>query len=113
MADQQTMARTTLRDPLDRGAIEAIVTGRHGAPFDVLGPHVLLVEGAPVWIVRAFLPGAMEVWLAPQTTEREGSDGASPQPLRMRALHQAGLYSVVAPGGAAPPYQLRVRWESG
>ena len=38
----------------DAGAIEAIVQGRHGDPFAVLGPH----ETADGCGVRAFLPGA-------------------------------------------------------
>jgi 1,4-alpha-glucan branching enzyme len=114
MADQRVMARATLRDPLDRGAIEAIVTGRHGAPFDVLGPHTMQVEGTPVWIVRAFLPGAAEVWLEPQADadgERANSTGRPGLP--MRILHPAGLYTIVAPGGPPPSYRFWVRWESG
>ena len=38
----------------DAGAIEAIVQGRHGDPFAVLGPH----DTADGCSVRAFLPGA-------------------------------------------------------
>ena len=40
--------------------IEAIVGGYHGDVFRVLGPHQLqdAEDGAPRWVVRAFLPHA-------------------------------------------------------
>ncbi|MCA9996230.1 MAG: hypothetical protein KDE56_10815, partial [Anaerolineales bacterium] len=41
--------------------MEAIVTGQHGDPFSVLGPHQLGNE----WVVRAFLPGAETAVLDP------------------------------------------------
>lgn len=43
--------------------MEAIVTGQHGDPFSVLGPHQLGNE----WVVRAFLPGAETAVLDPPT----------------------------------------------
>ncbi len=120
MANQRVVRKTALRDPLDRGAIEAIVTGRHGAPFDVLGPHAMSLEGRPVWIVRAFLPGAAAVWLEPHGAPSQedanditGARRVSADALPMRSLHPAGLFSVVGMGEAAPAYTLRVRWESG
>src|SRR5690348_1039035 len=64
-----------LTDPLDGGSIEALVTGRHGAPFDVLGPHTQTIQGQRVWIVRAFLPGAQAVWLMSLAHDGNG-DGA-------------------------------------
>ncbi len=114
MADQRVVTSTTLRDPLDRGAIEAIVTGRHGAPFDVLGPHTMSLEGEAAWIVRAFLPGAAEVWLEPDSKmARDGTNGASSGSRPMRALHAAGLFSIVGSGEPISDYRLRVRWTSG
>ena len=65
-------------DVLPSGAVEALVQGRHGDPFALLGPH----EGADGWVVRAFLPQALSlslvqpgsgVVLAPM--RREGPDG--------------------------------------
>src|SRR5579871_301613 len=38
-------------------ALEAIISGTHGDPFSVLGPH----ETNTGWEVRAFLPQAAEV----------------------------------------------------
>jgi 1,4-alpha-glucan branching enzyme len=114
MADQRTTNKATLRDPLDKGAIEALVTGRYGAPFDVLGPHTMWLEGRPVWIVRAFLPGAAKVWLEPsREMAQAGANGRAPTTLPMKTLHSAGLFSLIGTGEAAPKYKLRVRWESG
>src|SRR5260221_6740781 len=51
-------------DPLDQQSLGAIISGQHGAPFDVLGPHRLEIDGQPdgsLWIVRAFVPGAEAV----------------------------------------------------
>ncbi len=114
MADQRVVTRQALRDPLDRGAIEAIVTGRHGAPFDVLGPRTMLLDGENVWIVRAFMPGAAAVWLVPVGERAQtNADGAASDELPMLKLHEAGLFSVIELGDTAPEYRLRVRWESG
>src|SRR6185369_5226827 len=46
-----------LSPTLDAASIAAIVDGRHGDPFAVLGPHE--VQGKTV--IRAFLPGAASV----------------------------------------------------
>ena len=39
--------------------IAAIVAGRHGDPFAVLGPH----RSGDGWVVRAFVPGARRLTL--------------------------------------------------
>lgn len=122
MSGRRVMTSDPLRDPLHQGAIQALVTGRHGAPFDVLGPHSTVVNEQPVWIIRAWLPGAAQVWVAPTiatTPDRDGgardAGGATQQGTQwtMRSLHAAGLFTLVQPGEAAPDYRLRVRWESG
>ena len=48
------------RSSLDAGAVDALVEGRHGDPFAVLGPHA----GPEGLLVRALLPGArrVELW---------------------------------------------------
>jgi len=54
-------AALPLRRPsLDPGAVDALVEGRHGDPFAVLGPH----PGQDGLLVRALLPGArrVELW---------------------------------------------------
>ena len=99
------------------------MTGRHGAPFDVLGPHLQTIQGQRVWIVRAFLPGARAAWLVPLADGRDGTDGAahdgsSAEALPMRPIHPAGLFSLVVPlaqlaDRAAVPYRLRIQRQSG
>lgn len=46
---------------LDSGAAEAIVEGRHGDPFAILGPH----PRGKDWVVTAFVPGAARLSLVP------------------------------------------------
>ncbi|MEO7003259.1 MAG: hypothetical protein ABI274_15875, partial [Ktedonobacterales bacterium] len=122
-------ARRGLVDPLDDGAITALVTGEHGAPFDVLGPRLVSLDGEQMWIVRAFLPGAQAAWVAPleppdAIVERPGTplpDGTTmavakreiTPPLPMRQLHPAGLFSLVTPAAHLPTYRLDVQRGSG
>ncbi|MBC7477348.1 MAG: 1,4-alpha-glucan branching protein GlgB [Pseudorhodobacter sp.] len=47
------------QNPLDQGTAQAIVDGRHGDPFAVLGPHQVGGE----WVVTAFVPGAEKLFL--------------------------------------------------
>jgi len=50
----------TASDPgIDQGSAQAIVEGRHGDPFSVLGPH----QRGTGWTVTVFQPGADRVWL--------------------------------------------------
>ncbi len=77
--------------------IEALVTGEHGDPFSVLGPHP---DGTGGLVVRAFLPHAREVDAVPA----DGSDARRP----LRAAHKAGLWEVRLPGDFRCPYRLRV-----
>ena len=77
----------------DREAIRAIVEGRHGDPFAVLGPHA--IDGGTY--VRVFLPASDSVALI-------GPDGAS-----LGALDRVddGFWS--GQQGAPGPYRLRVQ----
>jgi 1,4-alpha-glucan branching enzyme len=98
------------RDPLDQGNIGALINGRHGAPFDILGPHALTIDGRPYWVVRAFVPGARAITLLPAAA----ADAAlAPLPLPLRELHPFGLFSVVAPGSAPARYQLEIERQTG
>ena len=76
--------------------IEALVTGQHGDPFSVLGPHP---DGDERLTVRAFLPEARTVAVVP----RDGS--GTPHPLR--PVHPAGLWEGTLPA-TLRAYQLRV-----
>ena len=79
---------------IEHGAVQAIVEGRHGDAFAVLGPHA--AEGTV--FARVFLPGSDGVELI-------GAEGESVGVLER--LHEAGFWSgpMVAPGA----YRLRVR----
>jgi 1,4-alpha-glucan branching enzyme len=77
-------------------AVVALVEGRHGDPFSILGDH--RVEGERV--IRAFMPGARGV----DVVARE--DGSRIGTLEM--AHPAGLFA--GPVAAAGPYRLRIRW---
>jgi 1,4-alpha-glucan branching enzyme len=81
-------------DTLDAGAIEALVQGRHGDPFSVLGPHVV----AGTRLVRAFVPGAESVEIVERATGFAIGT--------LQRLHPEGLWSGAASGSA--PYRLRV-----
>src|ERR1017187_407988 len=58
--------------------LEAIIDGSHGDPFSVLGPH----QEEDGWEVRAFLPQAMDAWVA---------TGGLLHP--MRKLHSDGFFA--------------------
>jgi 1,4-alpha-glucan branching enzyme len=65
-----------LNDPLEPEIVEQIVSGRHGAPFDVLGSHLVQSGGVPVWIVRAFLPGALAASVVPASSWERATKSA-------------------------------------
>ncbi|WP_421988361.1 1,4-alpha-glucan branching protein GlgB [Roseococcus sp.] len=77
---------------LNPEAVWALIDGRHGDPFSILGPQT--TPSGP--LVRAFLPGASAVTLL-----------AGGKSVPMTRLHPAGLFA----GGIAPgPYRLRIDW---
>jgi 1,4-alpha-glucan branching enzyme len=93
---------------LDDGAIRALVEGRHGDPFAVLGPHV--VDGATV--VRAFVPHAERLIVvalhgnrtAGELTRRDPAgvfEGVVEMPpfvrYRLEAANAGGTWSFVDP----------------
>ena len=79
---------------LDSGAVQALVEGRHGDPFAVLGPHD--VDGATM--VRVLLPGADGVTLIDAKGEPIGTT---------EKVHERGFFegALSTPG----PYRLRVQ----
>ena len=117
--------RPPVRDPLDQASIGALISGQMGAPFDVLGPHRVEINGEPVWIVRAFVPHAEGVDVALQPgasvkSRRSASTGEqSPGQditIPMQRLHPDGLFSAILPGkaGSEPPrYTLLIHWPLG
>ena len=79
---------------LDQGAIGAIVEGRHGNAFSILGPH----EADGTVYVRVFLPMSDGVELI---DEAGGSLG------HLEQLHDAGFWA--GPMARPGPYRLRVQ----
>lgn len=85
---------------LDPGALDAITRGYHGAPFDILGPHLL--DGKLV--IRAFLPDAAEVSVV------DGKDMQTP----MEKIHASGLFEAQFPKQEnITPYQLFIVFNDG
>nr|MBP6789858.1 hypothetical protein [Promineifilum sp.] len=85
---------------LDQGAIDAIVGGYHGAPFDALGPH----QHGDDLVIRVFLPDAERVAVV--------IGAEAPRP--MDRIHDAGLFQVTLPNHkTAVPYHLDVTYLSG
>jgi 1,4-alpha-glucan branching enzyme len=76
--------------------IEAIVTGRHGNPFAVLGLH----EAGKHWVARAFVPGAEELDVsAPGVTAIT----------RLERRHPAGFFEGPVPLKTRQPLVYRAR----
>jgi len=101
-----------VHDPLDAGAIDALVAGIHGAPFDVLGPHRAYTSAGSQVFVRTFQPEAERVRLIPVAEENESPQKAA-EPLPMIRLHPAGLFSVALPGDPLRRYALEVERRDG
>ncbi|MET0503722.1 MAG: 1,4-alpha-glucan branching protein GlgB, partial [Luteibacter sp.] len=81
----------------DAAAVDALVQGRHGDPFALLGPHA--VDGRRV--VRTLQPGA-------QGVELIDADGRSLGELRR--VHPDGLFAGFPEGDG--DYRFRVHWPS-
>ncbi len=111
MSKTSAGASESYSDPLDSGNLEALVAGRHGAPFDVLGSHIVTSGKRRLWVVRVFRPYADAITVIPETR-----DGHWPDALPMTLLNDAGLYSLVRPlsGDEQPPsYRLSIHFVSG
>jgi 1,4-alpha-glucan branching enzyme len=81
---------------LSAEATQALVDGRHGDPFSILGPH----EGPAGRVVRVLAPGAQRVEVV--TLE----DAAVIGPLEL--AHPGGLFA--GPVDRARAYRLRIHW---
>jgi len=87
---------------LDPGAIAALLGGRHGDPFAVLGLHM---HAGRLWL-RALLPTALAV---------EVLDAASGRTLvALQPIHPEGLFEAAVPRRRRRfDYRLKVHWASG
>ena len=111
MSRSSTRADESFSDPLDSGNLEALIAGRHGAPFDVLGSHVVTSVKRRLWVARVFRPYADAITVIPDATDHRWPDA-----LPMTLTNDAGLYSLVRPlsGDEQPPsYQLSIHFVSG
>jgi 1,4-alpha-glucan branching enzyme len=90
------LSRTTHDIAPDPGALEALLRGRLGDPFSLLGPH----RGKKGTVIRTFQPGATSVEVHP--LQKDDSTEA------LQAIHPSGMFSgeVIDPGR----YVLRVEW---
>jgi 1,4-alpha-glucan branching enzyme len=90
------LSRTTHDIAPDPGALEALLRGRLGDPFSVLGPH----RGKHGTVIRTFQPGATAVEVHPLKKE-DSTETLQP-------LHPSGMFGgeVIDPGR----YVLRVQW---
>ncbi len=80
--------------------IEAVVGGYHGAPYDILGPHVVTVEGKSGLAVRAFRP------LDKSVDVLNLEDGTRTP---MKQVHPGGFFEAIFPRRQeAFPYRLVV-----
>jgi 1,4-alpha-glucan branching enzyme len=91
-------------DVLAAPAIDALVHGRHGDPFAVLGPHA---PGRPgTLVVRAFQPSGEAVTLV--------LPGVGETP--MTRVHPAGVFEATVDSDVPPlllDYRLRIRYTDG
>ena len=81
---------------IDAEAVQALVDGRHGDPFSILGPH----SRNSMSIVRALAPGAQAI----DVVAREDSSLLG----RLELAHPGGLFAGPVVGGR--PYRLRIVW---
>ncbi|MBV8897343.1 MAG: 1,4-alpha-glucan branching protein GlgB [Acidobacteriaceae bacterium] len=77
-------------------AMQALVEGRHGDPFSILGPH----SRDAVLNVRALAPGAQSI----DVIARESSSLLG----RLELAHPVGLFA--GPVTSGSPYRLRITW---
>ena len=83
--------------------VNRIIYAYHHDPFEVLGPHVVDLDGAPAVSVRAFLPFADEAWVVPAKTA-----GKALKPHRFARLEGTDFFEAQYPGqDTVFPYKLR------
>jgi 1,4-alpha-glucan branching enzyme len=80
--------------------IERIVWNQHHDPFEVLGPHPFEQEGKSVWVIRAYLPRADEVWVVRPEAREE---------FPMHKVHDPHFFECILEGEAFSNYQFRVK----
>jgi 1,4-alpha-glucan branching enzyme len=101
-------------DPVDAAAMDAIVQGTHGAPFDVLGPHRVGAGDDAPSAVRAFLPGARAAWVVPLADSSQDAPAPEQARVAMRRLHPRGFFSaILSPLPGPGRYVLETEYDDG
>jgi 1,4-alpha-glucan branching enzyme len=88
--------RTDLMIGIVQDGINALVEGRHGDPFSILGRH----QYGDLTVVRALLPGALLVEVLEADTGKVLAE--------LEPIHEGGLFAGVT--GSTAPYLFRVTW---
>jgi 1,4-alpha-glucan branching enzyme len=89
----------TVQSTVESSAIQAIIHGYHGAPFSVLGPHLVEEQGVGILSIRAFRP-------LDQSVEVVEADGRRTP---MQKIDPAGFFEARLSHHSAPvAYQLAV-----
>ncbi|WP_064685530.1 1,4-alpha-glucan branching protein GlgB [Rhizobium bangladeshense] len=91
--------RSELLSGIGHDALWALIEGRHGDPFSILGPH----ESGGMTIVRVYLPGAEAIDLI------EAASGRVVTPFSI--AHPSGLFAATT--GSRMGYRLRIQWPDG
>jgi 1,4-alpha-glucan branching enzyme len=84
---QRAIAADAPRRTVDSAAIDAIVGGYYGSPFDVLGIHSVTVDGQPALSIRSFQPQAKAVAVKRGSTLYD-----------MQRIHADGFFEAIFPG---------------
>ena len=82
---------------IDRDTAMAILEGRHGDPFSVLGPH----KRGGTLCVTAFVPGAERLWILTGKTEKLAAPVAGAPGMFIGPLAKRGAYRLRAEGHGA------------
>ena len=90
------LERAELLANLDHGALHALVEGRHGDPFSILGRHPV----GDTHVVRALLPGATAVDVVDADSDAVIA--------RMEQVFQGGLFA--ADIGSHGTYRFQIHW---
>jgi len=88
--------RTDLMIGTVQEGLEALVEGRHGDPFSILGRH----QYGDLIVVRALLPGALSVDVVEAETNKVLAE--------LETIHAGGLFAGVI--GSTAPYHFRITW---
>lgn len=100
---------TLQRSTVEGAELHAIVNGYHGAPFAILGPHIVEIDAAPMLAIRAFRPLDQRVFVqdsAGQRTEMAKVDEAGFFECLLPQQAPEFTYQFIVMDGAGNEYKL-------